>query len=152
MRALDRLGADECNVLLHDAVRPLATHRIVGDCLRALQSYAAVDVAVPTADTIIEVTEGNTIRSVPPRATLRRVQTPQGFRASVIRDAYRLAAADPDFTATDDCSVVHRYLPDVPIRVVEGDPRNIKVTEPLDIRIAELLLQDGADRARDERS
>ena len=141
MRALDRLGEGECNVLLHDAVRPLVTHRIIGDCFRALQTHVAVDVAIPSADTIIEVTEANTISAVPPRAMLRRGQTPQGFRASVIREAYARAMQDPHFTATDDCSVVLKYLPEVPIWVVQGDERNMKVTEPIDVYLADKLFQ-----------
>lgn len=141
MRALERLGAAECNVLLHDAARPLVTGRIIGDCLHALRTHQAVTAAVASADTIIEVTEEDTIRSVPPRAMLRRVQTPQGFRASVITEAYGHAMRDPEFTATDDCSVVLRYLPHVPVRVVRGDERNLKVTEPIDVHLAERLLQ-----------
>jgi 2-C-methyl-D-erythritol 4-phosphate cytidylyltransferase len=141
MRALARLGEEECNVLLHDAVRPLVTTRIIGDCFRALQTHRAVDVAIPSADTIIEVTEANTISSVPPRAMLRRGQTPQAFRSSVIKEAYAHAIRDPDFTATDDCSVVLRYLPDEPIWVVQGDERNMKVTEPIDVYLADKLFQ-----------
>ena len=141
MRALERLGDEECNVLLHDAVRPLVTGRIIADCFRALQTHQAVDVAIPSADTIIEITEANTIRAVPPRAMLRRGQTPQAFRASVIKEAYAHAVRDPDFTATDDCSVVLRYLPDVPIWVVQGDERNMKVTEPIDVYLADKLFQ-----------
>ena len=141
MRALDRLGEDECNVLLHDAVRPLVTGRIIADCFRALQTHQAVDVAIPSADTIIEITEANTIRAVPPRAMLRRGQTPQAFRASVIKEAYAHAMRDPEFTATDDCSVVLKYLPDVPIWVVQGDERNMKVTEPIDVYLADKLFQ-----------
>ena len=67
MRALDRLGDGECNVLLHDAVRPLVTPRIIGECFQALQTHEAVDVAIPSADTIIEVTDDDTIREIPPR-------------------------------------------------------------------------------------
>jgi 2-C-methyl-D-erythritol 4-phosphate cytidylyltransferase len=141
MRALARLGDEECNVLLHDAVRPLVTGRIIGDCFRALQTHQAVDVAIPSADTIIEITDENTIRAVPPRPALRRGQTPQAFRASVIKAAYARAMEDPDFTATDDCSVVLRYLPEVPIWVVQGDERNMKVTEPIDVYLADKLFQ-----------
>ena len=114
-RALDHLGDEDCNVLFHDAVRPLLIPRIVSECFRALETYDAVDVAIPSADTIIEVTPENTIRAIPPRANLRRGQTPQAFRASVIKEAYARAAADKGFEATDDCTVVLRYMPDVPI-------------------------------------
>lgn len=141
LRALDHLGDRECNVLFHDAVRPLVTSRIIRECFEALQRYQAVDVAIPSADTIIEVTPDDTIRDIPPRAALRRGQTPQAFRASVIRKAYEHAGQDPDFVATDDCTVVLRYLPDVPIHVVLGDERNMKVTEPIDVYLADKLFQ-----------
>ncbi len=144
-RAIDHLvqSGDPATtrILLHDAVRPLVTPRIIGECFTALDAYPAVDVAIPSADTIIEVAEDDTISSIPPRATLRRGQTPQAFRLDVLARAYVLADADPDFTATDDCSVVLRYLPDEPIIVVHGDDRNMKVTEPIDVFIADKLFQ-----------
>ena len=141
LRALEALGDDECNVLLHDAVRPLVTPRIIRECFEALEEHKAVDVAIPSADTIIEVGPDDTIRNIPPRATLRRGQTPQAFRASVIKEAYARAGRDKDFVATDDCTVVLRYLPEVPIRVVRGDERNMKVTEPIDVYLADKLFQ-----------
>jgi len=142
LRALDRLGEGDCNVLLHDAVRPLVTPRIITECFEALESYDAVDVAIVSADTIIEVSpDDNTIRAIPPRANLRRGQTPQAFRASVLRAAYDVAAKDPGFTATDDCGVVLKYLPDVPIWVVAGEERNMKVTDPIDVFLADKLFQ-----------
>lgn len=141
LRALEALGDDECNVLLHDAVRPLVTPRIIRECFEALAEHEAVDVAIPSADTIIEVGADDTIRDIPPRATLRRGQTPQAFRASVIKEAYARAGRDEDFVATDDCTVVLRYLPEVPIRVVRGDERNMKVTEPIDVYLADKLFQ-----------
>lgn len=141
LRALDRVGEAECNVLLHDAVRPLVTERIITECFEALQVHRAVDVAIPSADTIIEVSADDTIRDIPPRAALRRGQTPQAFKASVIREAYARAGRDPDFVATDDCTVVLRYLPEVPIYVVHGDERNMKVTEPIDVYLADKLFQ-----------
>jgi 2-C-methyl-D-erythritol 4-phosphate cytidylyltransferase len=141
LRALDHLGDRDCKVLFHDAVRPLVTPRIITECFEALDTYDAVDVAIPSADTIIEVDEANTIKAIPPRASLRRGQTPQAFRASVIRRAYDLAGADEGFAATDDCGVVLRYLPEVPIWVVPGDERNMKVTEPIDVVLADKLFQ-----------
>ena len=132
---------DGARVLFHDAVRPLVSARIITECYDALERYDAVDVAIPSADTIIQVSSDDTIRAIPPRADLRRGQTPQGFRASVLKQAYAHAAQDPCFTATDDCGVVLRYLPDVPIWVVEGEERNLKVTDPIDVFLADKLFQ-----------
>ncbi len=141
LRALDVVTGDDTKVLFHDAVRPLVSPRIISECFAALDRYDAVDVAIPSADTIIEVDEHNVIRDIPPRAALRRGQTPQAFRAGVIRAAYAKAQQDPDFRATDDCTVVLRYSPDVPIWVVNGEERNMKVTDPIDVYIADKLFQ-----------
>ena len=140
LRALAAID-DDSVVLFHDAVRPLVAPRIIGECFDSLQQYDAVDVAIPSADTIIEVGQSNTIEAIPPRARLMRGQTPQGFRTSTIKRAYELAAQDPNFEATDDCTVVLRYLPDTPIWVVRGDERNMKVTEPIDVYLADKLFQ-----------
>ncbi len=129
-------------VLLHDAARPLVTQQIIADCVTALGKYDAAGTAVPTADTIV-VAEDGVMSHVPPRETLLRCQTPQCFRLSVIARAHELAAADPDFTPTDDCGVVLRYLPDVPVHVVLGSERNIKVTYPGDLAVAEAMLRSG---------
>ncbi len=139
----------DCNVLFHDAARPLVGQRIIADCVAALTGATAaraLGVVVPSADTIVEVADG-VMTSIPPRASLGRCQTPQGFRLSVIRRAHELAAADPDasFTPTDDCGIVLRYLPDEPVRVVPGSERNLKITYPGDFRVAEALLA-GADQ------
>jgi ribitol-5-phosphate 2-dehydrogenase (NADP+) / D-ribitol-5-phosphate cytidylyltransferase len=140
--ALAALGDDECNVLLHDAVRPLVSQTIIAANVEALQTHLAVDTAIPSADTVISVdaVDGN-ISDVLPRHLLRRGQTPQSFRLSTIRAAYANAALDPDFSATDDCTVVLRYLPEVPVAVVPGHERNMKVTEPIDVYIADKLFQ-----------
>lgn len=141
-RALEALGTDECNVLFHDAVRPLVSQTIIADCVAALAEHEAVDTAIPSADTVVQVHhDSETISDVLQRSLLRRGQTPQAFRLSVIQRAYQLAWQDPDFTATDDCTVVLRYLPDVPIAVVTGHERNMKVTEPIDVYIADKLFQ-----------
>jgi len=130
----------ECNVLFHDAVRPFLTRAIIDRCIGALGVYNAVDVVIPSADTIIE-TDGEVVTGIPDRATLRRGQTPQAFKLSTIRRAYEIASGDPEFQATDDCGVVLKYLPEEKIGIVEGDETNIKVTHPLDATIADKLFQ-----------
>ncbi|WP_245996457.1 bifunctional cytidylyltransferase/SDR family oxidoreductase [Streptomyces armeniacus] len=141
----DQAGGADRKVLFHDAVRPFLSLRVIDDCVAALDRYGAVDVAIPSADTVIVTRthgdDGEFITDVPDRSRLRRGQTPQAFRLSTIRRAYEAAGADPHFQATDDCSVVLRYLPDVPIHVVRGDEYNMKVTEPLDVFLADKLFQ-----------
>ncbi|MDF5751198.1 bifunctional cytidylyltransferase/SDR family oxidoreductase [Spongiactinospora sp. TRM90649] len=145
-RALEHIGRGDGDVLLHDAVRFLAEPEIITRCARALAVHGAVGVAVPTSDTLLRVDftpDGEVIHDIPDRSHYRRAQTPQGFRLEVIREAYRRAFADPGFAerpATDDCGVVLRYLPEVPIFVVPGSERNIKVTHPTDLAIAETLF------------
>jgi 2-C-methyl-D-erythritol 4-phosphate cytidylyltransferase len=142
--ALATLPGHPSHVLVHDAARPLVTSRIITDCLSALRTYPAVNVAIASTDTLVAVDEAGMVVAFPPRESLRRVQTPQGFRSEVLIEAYERAANDPDFSATDDCSVVARYLPDRPIAVVEGDERNLKVTTPVDLEIVAALLRDAS--------
>jgi len=141
LAALAHLGDADCLLLLHDAARPLLPARVVTDCLAALADHGAVATAIASTDTVFEVGPDGTISGVPSRDVLRRAQTPQGFHADVLRRAYAAAADDPDFVATDDCSVVHRYLPDVPVAVVEGDEATLKVTSRLDLVVVEELLR-----------
>jgi 2-C-methyl-D-erythritol 4-phosphate cytidylyltransferase len=140
---LAALGDRDCDVLLHDAARPLVDARIIHDCARALESEAAVTAAVPTTDTVAETVDGH-VTSVPDRSRLRNVQTPQGFRLVTIQRAFALHDADEDRVAdpSDDCSLVLRYLPEVPIAVVEGSPRNLKITQPHDLALATALLRE----------
>jgi 2-C-methyl-D-erythritol 4-phosphate cytidylyltransferase len=151
-RALAWLAASvpaDAKVLFHDAARPLVDQRIIADCVAALDEWQAIGVVVPSADTVVEVADG-AIQRVLPRHALARCQTPQGFRLPVIRRAYQLAVADPAFatmTATDDCGVVLRYLPEVTIGTVIGSERNLKITYTDDLAIATALVtpRAGAD-------
>jgi 2-C-methyl-D-erythritol 4-phosphate cytidylyltransferase len=130
------------DLLIHDAARPLLTGDVIDRCIAALAEHVAVGVAVPSSDTVFRTDPSGRVVEVPPRSELWRAQTPQGFRLATLRAAYDAALADPAFVATDDCSVVLRYLPDVAVTVVLGDERNMKVTGPLDLAIAERLLSD----------
>lgn len=147
--ALDALSDSppDTKLMTHDAVRPLLSTRIINDCVDALENYDAVDVAIASADTIIEVDDDRVITDIPPRHRMRRGQTPQAFRLATLVDAYEKAWADPDFVATDDCTVILRYRPDKPIYVVEGSDHNVKITEPIDIFIADKLFQIGSSAA-----
>jgi 2-C-methyl-D-erythritol 4-phosphate cytidylyltransferase len=142
--ALQALGDRDCDVLLHDAARPLVDGRIIADCVTALTRFEAVTTAVATTDTVAELDDTGLITAIPDRSRLRNVQTPQGFRLSTLRRAFALLDADPDRVVdpSDDCSVVLRYLPDVAVGVVEGSARNLKVTHPHDLDVAAALLAD----------
>ena len=128
--------------IFHDSVRPLVNQRILNDTLKALKHYDAVDVAIPTADTIIQVSEsGELIQSVPKRTLLRRGQTPQAFRLSTIRKAYEIALKDPAFVSTDDCGTVVKYLPEEKVYVVRGEESNMKLTYKEDTYLLDKLFQ-----------
>lgn len=122
-------------ILIHDAVRPGVSRSLIGRVCAALRSHAVANVVLPVVDTLIEVDADGQMRRVPDRALLRRVQTPQGFHAPVLFEAYRRALADPNFRATDDCSVVFRYCPEIDIALVPGEERNLKLTYPEDLTV-----------------
>ena len=135
---ISSINDNEANVLIHDCARPFVSSRIISDCVKALNKYDVVGVAVPSQDTIITVDENNFIQNIPNRADLRRIQTPQCFKLSVIKKAHELSKDDRNFT--DDCGLVVKYkLADV--YIVEGDVNNIKITYPNDIYMAEKIMQ-----------
>jgi 2-C-methyl-D-erythritol 4-phosphate cytidylyltransferase len=125
-------AGDYENVLIHDAARPFVSKKIINGILETLNRYSAVNVAIPSSDTIIEIDETNFIKDVPDRIYLRRVQTPQAFKSDLIQKAHRLAVENNITDATDDCSLIY---------VVEGSPLNIKITYPIDLQMAEKILQ-----------
>ena len=134
-------SVDDVNLIFHDAARPAVSQRIINDVVTALQTHPAVAVAIPATDTVFEVTDdGGRITDIPVRSRLRCAQTPQAFRIDVIREAYCRALQDPNFTSTDDCGVLLRYCPEVPISVVQGDVSNRKLTYPDDAIMLEQAL------------
>lgn len=128
------------NLIFHDAVRPLVSHRIINDVIRAMAFYDAVDVALPAVDTIIQVKEGM-IENIPDRSLLQRGQTPQAFKLGVIQRAYEIALKDVSFKVTDDCGVVKKYLPETEIYVVKGEEANMKLTYKEDIYLLDKFFQ-----------
>jgi len=134
--------SEEANLLIHDAVRPLVDNRIINDTIQALEEYEAVDTVVPAIDTIIEVDESHQfIKNIPDRTVLYRGQTPQAFKASTLKKAYSIALRDPNFKTTDDCGVVKKYLPNIKIKTVTGDNRNMKLTYKEDFFLLDKLFQ-----------
>ncbi|EAI4070948.1 2-C-methyl-D-erythritol 4-phosphate cytidylyltransferase [Campylobacter jejuni] len=128
---------EEANVLIHDSVRPFLSHRIINDCIQALKKYNAVDVAVASSDTLIEEND-NKIVAIPKREKILRGQTPQCFKLSLIKKAHLLSKQDNNFT--DDCGLIVKYNLS-PVYIVKGDQRNIKITYPEDLILADKLFQ-----------
>jgi 2-C-methyl-D-erythritol 4-phosphate cytidylyltransferase len=122
------------NLIIHDAVRPMIDTEIITEVIAELKKYNAVAVAVPTTDTIYQV-EDSIIRQIPNRRFLMRAQTPQAFKQHILQTAYQKAFEHKEFTATDDCGVVTRFLPHEPIFVLPGNERNLKITYKEDIYI-----------------
>lgn len=141
-RALLALAETDGNVLIHEANRPLLSQRVIGECLTALEVHEAVCAAVPASDTMVTIKD-LFIDERPSRDRLRRRQSPQGFRLRVIRRGYERAGADPDFNPADDCAVVLRYLPGVPVHLFQGSELLFPITSQLDIEIAEMMLAAG---------
>ena len=123
---------------IHDGARPLVTDAVIDRAVRAGNTYGAAAPAIPVKDTI-KVAQGGVVTDTPDRNTLRAVQTPQVFDFDLLRGALKKAAAD-GAAVTDDCSAVERL--GMSVKIVEGDERNIKVTTPMDLKIAELLLEE----------
>lgn len=130
------------NILIHDSVRPLVSLKIIEDVIKALQNNVAVDVAVPSPDTVIEVNKENMLlRAIPDRTTVYRGQTPQAFRLSILQQAYSLCKKAVNVDTTCDCSTVRRFLPHIDIFVVNGEQTNIKLTYREDIFLIDKLFQ-----------
>ena len=125
-------------VAVHDGARPLVSDRVIDRTVRAANSYGAAAPAVPVKDTV-KIVKGGIVSSTPDRSTLRAVQTPQVFDLQLLRAALTKARKD-GASITDDCSAVENM--GMSVRIVEGDERNIKVTTPMDLRVARLLLEE----------
>ena len=123
---------------VHDGARPLISWQVIDRTVRAAHTYGAAAPAIPVKDTI-KVVEGRVVKNTPDRATLFAVQTPQVFDFDLLRGALKKAEQDGS-QVTDDCSAVE--LMGFKVKIVEGDERNIKVTTPMDLKIAEMLLEE----------
>ena len=134
--------AEQVSLLLHDAARPFVSQEIIARVCEALKEHEAVTVAIPSTDTVYEMVDGRVSR-IPQRSTIMRAQTPQAFRLELIAEAYvkalgvdslsAEACAVCHLPATDDCGIVHEYMPEVSIFIVEGEEQNKKITFKEDI-------------------
>lgn len=134
---LDHVPKDANRVLVHDAARPLVTPGLVAAVLAALDHAPGAVAAVPERDTLKRVDDGRVVATVE-RDGLWRAQTPQAFRAEVLRRAHAVALAE-GFEATDDAMLLE-WIHE-PVAIVPGDERNLKVTAPEDLAVAEAILE-----------
>jgi 2-C-methyl-D-erythritol 4-phosphate cytidylyltransferase len=132
-------------VLVHDAVRPLVTPEIIAEVIAAADKHGAAIAGLPAVDTVKQVertADGALIRATLPRAGVVMAQTPQGFRYDILKKAFDDAAAD-GFVGTDEASLIERA--GLPVAVVMGSPRNIKITTPADMELAEFYLKNSGE-------
>ena len=125
---------------IHDGARPLITWQVIDRAVRAANSYGAAAPAIPVKDTV-KIVNGGIVKETPDRKTLYAVQTPQVFDIDLLRGALKKAQADKA-EITDDCSAVERM--GMSVKIVEGDERNLKVTTPMDLAVAKMLLEEMA--------
>jgi 2-C-methyl-D-erythritol 4-phosphate cytidylyltransferase len=139
--ALAAVAADADDIILvHDAVRPFVTPEIIGEVIYAAQKQGAAIAGWPAGDTVKQVNRtatGALITATIPREGVVMAQTPQGFRYGILRKAFE--AAGDGFLGTDEASLVERA--GYPVVVVMGSPKNIKITTPADMELAEFYLK-----------
>ena len=135
---LNALSKEVQLAAIHDGARPLISMEVIDRTVRAAHTHSAAAPAIPVKDTI-KVVEGRVVVNTPDRATLFAVQTPQVFDFDLLRGALAKAEAE-GAQVTDDCSAVE--LMGMKVKIVDGDERNLKVTTPMDLRIAEMLLEE----------
>lgn len=135
---LNALSKDVKLAAIHDGARPLISNAVIDRTVRAAHTYGGAAPAVPVKDTI-KVVKSGLVMATPDRANLRAVQTPQVFDFDLLRGALK-KAEEENASLTDDCSAVERM--GMSVKIVEGEERNLKVTTPLDLKIAEMLLEE----------
>lgn len=127
-------------VCIHDGVRPFVEAQLIKDVIREATCFGAAIAAVPLTDTLKEADAEGVVKRTLPRERLWRVQTPQCFKWEVIWKGYEKAAKE-HFYATDDSALVERM--GIPVRIVPGSSRNIKLTGPEDLAAAEIIIERG---------
>lgn len=128
------------HVLIHDGARCLVDSDTIRRCMASVEAYGTGVAAVPAVDTIKQVDGDEIVRATPDRAALRAVQTPQGFTTAIIRQAHE-HARQTGYLGTDDASLVEHM--GLPVRLTPGSRRNLKLTTPEDMMMAEAFLNGG---------
>jgi 2-C-methyl-D-erythritol 4-phosphate cytidylyltransferase len=135
--ALKEISDEATLVGVHDAVRPFIRPKLIIECCNIAEEHGGAVLGVPAKDTIKQVNDKNVIKATPDRSFLWQAQTPQVFQKKLLKKAYE-SALKSDFIGTDDASLVERIGGEV--QMVEGDRENLKITYPVDLKIAELIL------------
>jgi 2-C-methyl-D-erythritol 4-phosphate cytidylyltransferase len=131
--------SEKCKlVAVQDGARPFSGWQLIDRVVRAAAAYGAAAPAIPVKDTI-KVVSGGLVAETPDRSTLKAVQTPQVFDFDLLRGALKKAKMD-GISITDDCSAVEHM--GMSVKIVDGDERNIKITTPMDLKIAEMILEE----------
>jgi 2-C-methyl-D-erythritol 4-phosphate cytidylyltransferase/2-C-methyl-D-erythritol 2,4-cyclodiphosphate synthase len=128
-------------VVIHDAVRPLVTQKLIRQVIAAAKITGAASVGVKANDTIKETKKDNTVTATIPRQNLWLTQTPQAFKFALLKEAYK-SAYDKKFYGTDDASLVEQIGKEV--KMIDGSYLNIKITTQEDILIADALMKKGS--------
>lgn len=136
---LGALPADISLVLVHDAARPLIDQATIVRCLQGAAQYGAVIAAVPVKDTLKQATSSGVIEKTVDRTNLWQAQTPQAAQRELLEQAFA-AATRQQFVGTDEASLLEAV--GIPVRMVDGAERNLKITHPEDLQVAAALLQE----------
>jgi 2-C-methyl-D-erythritol 4-phosphate cytidylyltransferase len=135
---LQALPAAATQVLIHDGARCLATPQLFDRCSAALQTCPGLIAAIPVKDTIKQVGDHQLIQSTPERSQLWAAQTPQGFSVEMLKKAHHQGRTN-GWVVTDDAALFEQCQ--LPVKIVEGEETNLKVTTPMDLAIAEFILR-----------
>lgn len=130
---------DDTVIVTHDAVRPFVTYRIIKENIEAAMRWGACDTVIPATDTIVESQDGQVISDIPNRAVLYQGQTPQSFKAVMLRDLYNSLTDEEKDVLTDAAKIC--VIKDRKVQLVRGENSNVKITYPYDLTVAESLLK-----------
>lgn len=143
LNGLRALPEDAECVLIHDGARALVTEEVIRRAIESVEKRGSGIASIPVVDTIKRAAPDGLIVETPDRSSLRAMQTPQAFRVSLITEAHEKALKD-GFLGTDDASLLE--YAGMPVYLTKGDPENIKLTTPTDLRLAELILNTRAEK------
>ncbi len=129
---------DESVIVTHDAVRPFVTHRIICENVEAARKYGACDTVIPATDTIVHSVDGENLADIPTRSELYQGQTPQSFNIRELEGVLASLTEDEKNTLTDACKIF--TIKNKPVRIIDGEVFNIKITYAYDLKVANALL------------